>query len=323
MKHFFLLTIYIGLTNILFSQVDSTNVETKIDMSNALKDFASNACKCIDSIATYNKSKSDISKDIHVCIDRQVTVYQLSRQLSELKDLSESKEQKLTITINTNPNSDDYKKYYYELERELMESCPEIKSKIATNDRISDKSMSNKEEALKFYDLGLEESKAGNFEKAITYYQKALVFDKEFAFAYDNMGICYRRLEDYDKAIEAYEKSLEIDPNGLMPLQNLGITYVYKKQYKKAVKAYERLAKVDPDNPEVYYGIGNVYAVHLSEYEKGLDNLCKAYNIYVKQKSPYRSDAEKIIQFVFQEMKKEGKEKEFNAILEKNNIAPN
>ncbi|MBL7885671.1 MAG: tetratricopeptide repeat protein [Flavobacterium sp.] len=322
MRQFLFIVMYLSLTNSALSQVDSTRIDAKIDIPNLLKDLSSNACKCIDSISTYDKSKADISTDIHSCIDKQVTVYQLGKQLTELKNLTE-KDQKLTININVNPNSDDYKKYYYELERELMATCPAVKDKISSTDKIGEKSISNKEEALKFYDLGLEESKAGNFEKAITYYQKALVFDKEFAFAYDNIGICYRRLNDYDKAIEAYEKSLEIDPNGMMPLQNLGITYVYKKQYKKAVKAYERFAKVDPENPEAYYGLGNVYAVHLNEYEKALDHLCIAYNIYVKQKSPYRSDAEKLIQFVYQEMKKEGKEKKFNEILEKNNIAPN
>lgn len=320
MRQFLSIVIYLTLTNTLFSQVDSTRVDAKIAIPNLLKDLSSNACKCIDSISTYDKSKDDISTDIHSCIDKQVTVYQLGKQLTELKNLTD-KDQKLNINISVNPNSDDYKKYYYELERELMENCPAVKDKISSTDKIGEKSISRKEEALKFYDLGLEESGAGNFEKAITYYQKALVFDKEFAFAYDNIGICYRRLENYDKAIEAYEKSLEIDPNGLMPLQNLGITYVYKKQYKKAVKAYERFAKVDTENPEAYYGLGNVYAVYLKEYEKALDNLCIAYNIYVKQKSPYRSDAEKLIQFVFQEMKKEGKEDKFNEILKNNKIS--
>jgi tetratricopeptide (TPR) repeat protein len=323
MKYFFLFLMCIFVPNALFSQVDSTTVDAKIDTNNLLKELATKACTCIDSISTYDKSKADISKEIHSCIDKEITVYQLTKKLSDLKNLTDSKDKKVTLNINTNPESGEYKKYYYEMERYLMDNCPEIKSKIATNDKIGEKSFSGNDEAMKYYNLGLDEAKAGNCEKAITYYKKALVFDKEFAFVYDNMGVCYRRLNDYDKAIDAYEKSLEIDPNGLMPLQNIGIAYVYKKQYKKAVKAYERLAKVDPKNPEVYFGIGNVYAVYLNEYEKGLDNLCKAYNIYVSQKSPYRSDAEKLIQFVYGEMKKLGKEARFDAILEENNISPN
>jgi tetratricopeptide (TPR) repeat protein len=97
--------------------------------------------------------------------------------------------------------------------------------------------------------------------------------------------------------------------------------YIYKKEYKKAVKSYEKLAKIDPNNPEVYYGIGNIYAVYLNEYEKALDNLCQAYNIYSEQKSPYRTDAEKLIQLVYGEMKKQGKEAKFDEILEKHHIS--
>lgn len=57
--------------------------------------------------------------------------------------------------------------------------------------------------------------------------------------------------------------------------------------------------------------------------KKPLNNLYKAYNIYVKQKSPYRTDAETLIQNVYHELKKQGKEKIFDEILKKNNISPN
>jgi hypothetical protein len=51
--------------------------------------------------------------------------------------------------------------------------------------------------------------------------------------------------------------------------------------------------------------------------------MCKAYNIYVAQKSPYRSDAEQVINLIFKEMKKENKEDKFNKILKDNNIRSN
>lgn len=45
--------------------------------------------------------------------------------------------------------------------------------------------------------------------------------------------------------------------------------------------------------------------------------------MYIKQKSPYRADAEKMINNIYTEMKKQGKEKEFNKILKANNISQN
>ena len=326
MKHLLLLLFVFLIPICVKAQVDSTSTELKLDPKTLLKELSENACTCIDSVETFDKTKKEISNGINSCIDKQMMSFQLGKQLTSIQNLIDAKEESATdndsivVEMNVNPESDDYKKDYYEMERYLMANCPAIKDKISSTDKIGKKSMSNNSEALRYYNLALDESKIENYEKAIVYYKKAIVFDKEFAFAYDNMGICYRRLNEYDKAIEAYEKSLEIDPNGLLPLQNIGIAYVYKKQYKKAVKSYEKLAKVDSDNPEVYYGLGNVQAFYLAEYEKALSNLCIAYKIYTAQKSPYRSDAEKLIQYVYDEMKKQGKEDKFDEILKKNDI---
>lgn len=326
MKKYISLFLLLLLSSITLAQENDTlTAEFKFDADTFLKEVSENACKCIDSISVFNKSKKEVSSEIHACIDKQCAAYQLGLKLSELKNINttDGGEKSINLDINVNPNSKEYKKYYYDIETYLMENCPSIKEKVTSNDKLGVKSLSDDREAMKYYNLGLDEGKKENWEKAIEYYKKAIVFDSEFAFAYDNMGVCYRMLKKYDEAIDAYEKSLRIDPNGEMPLQNIGIVYLYKKEYKKAVKAYERLAKVDPKNPEVYYGIGNIYAQYLFDYEKALDNLCQAYLIYIEIKSPYRSDAEKLIQLVYSEMKKQGKEATFNAILEKHNINPN
>jgi hypothetical protein len=54
--------------------------------------------------------------------------------------------------------------------------------------------------------------------------------------------------------------------------------------------------------------------------EKALSYMCKAYNIYVKQKSPFRTDAENVINIIYKQMKKDNKEEAFNRILAENNI---
>jgi tetratricopeptide (TPR) repeat protein len=252
----------------------------------------------------------------------------MGSKLMEVGDLEKDAEiidgkKQINITVNINENSEDYKKYYYELERYMMTSCASLKEKIASNDMLSAKSFSENEKAIKFYSKGLKESEKENYEKAVEYFEKAVKEDPEFAFAWDNLGINYRKLNNFEKALEAYQKSLEIDPYGLMPLQNIAIVYQYKKEYSKAIEAYEKLAEIDANNPEVYYGIGNVYVTNLNEYEKGLDNMCKAYNLYIEQKSPYRADAEKMINIIYAEMKKQGKEEEFTKILKANNISQN
>ncbi len=206
------------------------------------------------------------------------------------------------------------------MESYLMNNCSSLKEKIAVNDGTNPQALSSNKDALNLYAKALEVTAKGDYKKAIEYYQKALKIDSLFIFAWDNMGLCYRRLEDYDKSLEAYQKSLEIDPKGMMPLQNIPVVYQLKKEYEKAIAAYQKLAELDNNNPEIFYGIGSIYAINLMDFEKGLSNMCKAYNLYIEQKSPYRADAEKIIGLIYREMKKQGKEAKFAEILKENHI---
>jgi tetratricopeptide (TPR) repeat protein len=323
MKNCLLIIIIISFCSVGVSQ------EIKNEGSETfLSELSDNACKCIDSINIYNLSKVEVASKISDCINKQVGAFQLFSKIMKIDELKADAEisdsvKQIDISVNLDANSEEYKNYYYELERYLMANCSSLKEKIATNDIQNVKSMSENEEAIEFYSKGLEETKKENYKKAIEYYKKAVNVDPEFAYAWDNMGINYRRLDNYDKAIECYKKSLEIDPYGLMPIQNIAIAYQYKKEYSKAIEAYKKLAEIDRNNPEVYYGIGHVYASNLNDYEKGLDYMCKAYNMYIEQKSPYRVDAEKMIQFIYTEMIKQGKEEEFNKILKANNISQN
>lgn len=318
-------TILLALAVITTLNVFSQNSDTALNKT-LLKELAENACKCIDSIEVTDKKKDQVVEEINHCIDRQVGAYQMGSKLMDIENLKKDAKEvngkkEINISINYNKDSKEYKKYYFEMERYLMENCTPIKAKVAANDKQHSKSLSSNKDAMDWYAKGLDESKQGNYEKAISYYQKAVKIDPEFAFAWDNMGISYRKLGNYDKALEAYQKSLEVDPTGMMPLQNIPVVYQYKQEYDKAIAAYEKLAEVDKDNPEIFYGIGNIYAVYLQDYEKGLSNMCKAYNMYIAQKSPYRTDAEKVINAIYQEMKKQGKEARFNEILKENNIS--
>lgn len=298
------------------------------DPDNLLKELADNGCKCIDSINAYNKNSKEVSLEISQCINQQAGALQIGRKLLNIPDLENltnqvNEKKQIDIAIDLDENSTEYKTSYYELERYLMNTCPAMKDKASSNEKLNENSVSDNKKAREYYSLGQKESVKENFKKAAEYFEKAVKEDPKFAFAWDNLGISYRQLNELDKAINAYKKSIEIDPNGLMPLQNIAVAYLHKKDYKNVIKSYEKLAKVDNNNPEVYYGLGNVYATNLKDYEKGLNNMCKAYNLYVEHKSPYRTDAETIISMIYAEMKKQGKEKEFNEILAANNISQN
>lgn len=288
-----------------------------------LSELSANACTCIETIEASNKSPKDIASEIRDCIDEQTSAYQLGMKLAAIDTAAGPDKKDIKISLDLDKNSKEYKEYYFAIERYLMQHCAAIKAKIATADKLNKHSLSENPKALKLYYEGIEDGQAGAYEKAIKKYKKALAIDPLFAFAWDNIGISYRKLNKYDKALAAYQKSLEIDPEGLMPLQNIPIVYQYKKEYQQAIEAYKKLNAISPDNPEVYYGIGQIAAIHLKNYEEGLDNMCKAYNLYIEHNSPYRTDAEKVIQYIYKEMEKAGNSNAFFEILKKNGITPN
>ena len=324
MKRLILSSIFLlGFVNLFSQDTDSLN---GLLGKTALKNTAENACKCIDKIKEKGKSANEVAALIGDCIDKEVTAYQLSKKLFSTKKTIENGDNKsdtgkITIYISTDKNSNDYKKYYYDIERYLMENCKSIKSKVVVNDKVGENSLSDKKSALKYYNKGITESEKGEYAKALVYFEKSVAIDSSSAFAWDNIGVCNRKLGNLDAALTAYKKSLSIDPKGPMPLQNIAVVYEFKKQYDDAIKAYERLVSVDSTNPESYFGLGKIYSAYLKEYEKGLDNFCKAYNLYIQLKSPYRTDAEKMINFIYSEMKKEGKEKRVIEILKENHIS--
>ncbi len=291
-----------------------------IDSTKFLAEVSKESCKCIDSISLTNRDNKEIVQDIKKCIDKEVTAYQLSLKLfGSLKATGKN----VSISINTNQNSNEYKRYYYEIERWLNDSCASLKRAVSSENKENEYSTSKNPEALKQFDAGVDIMNKNNYAEALPYFKKAVEIDSMFVFAWDNVGLCYRKTNDLDKALEAYSKSLSIDPKGHVPLQNIAIVYEYKKDYDKEIDAYQKLLAIYPDDPEVFYGIGNVYAFYKKDLEKGLDNFCKAYNLYIKLNSPYRVDAEKNINTIYNQMKKDGKEDAFYKILADNNINVN
>lgn len=313
--------------------VSKTNAQVKRANQEHLATIAKQACECVDSIEVMDKSKVDISTEIGTCVDNVVTVYQLNLQLTKAmeqiaienvktKDSKKKKEPKSnTVEILIDPkDSEQYKNYYYEIERYLMDSCTAMREKMASDELLYDHSISKNEQAMKAYILGVQALNSSDFASALPHFKQAIEHDEKFAFAWDNLGICYRQLGEYDKAIYAYKQSLFIEPKGITPLLNMAVAYSLKQEWDSSISVYEKMISIYPNNPEGYFGKGKILTIDKEENSLGLDFLCKAYNLYVAQKSPYRTDAEGLLGIVYDRMKEEGKDADFFKILKKNNI---
>ncbi len=329
MKHFILRLLTLLCCNILVAQKTDTINDPEVIKSivkqsgvtnrkNIVKEVRDQACNCIGKISLTGKSAAQLATEVSVCIESQVNSYEMLIQMAESL---ENPGENTTITVSSQ-GSEQFKKYYYKLETALADSCRSMSLVIASSNEETENSLSKDPKAIKYYEEGVEYMKEGEYKKAIKNFKKAVDTDSMFAFAWDNLGVCNRKAGNLDEALAAYKQSLKINPFGKLPLQNIPIVYAYKKEYDKAIQEYQHLANVYPDDPEIYYGIGNIFISYKQEYEEGLKNMCKAYNIYIKLKSPYRVDAEKQINYIYSKMKEAGKEKLFFEILKEHGIKP-
>lgn len=297
-----------------FAQENEKNYEKRIAES------SDKICICLDKIDSTITSE-DKNNEIKKCIEESIRPYSLLDKLTSAYQETKKDTSKKEINIAYNPNEKMYgTPFYFDVERYLMQNCESMQELVNSHDYIFPNSFSNDSKAIDYYRKGDAFMARKDFDAAAKAYKNAVETDPIFSFAWDNLGLSYRRLEKYDLALQAYENSLKLEPNGFMPLQNIPVVYELMKEYDKAIDAYQNITKVYPKNAEADYGIGRIYIFYKNEVPKGLDYMCKAYLKYIETNSPYRVDAEKIINHAFTELKKKNKTDVFYTILKDNNI---
>ncbi|CAF1019657.1 unnamed protein product [Adineta steineri] len=147
-----------------------------------------------------------------------------------------------------------------------------------------------------YHQLGSIKDDQGQYQEALTYYEKSLAIYQEtlpanhlnLASAYNNIGLVYYNMGDYPKALSCFEKDLAIGQQSLPSnhpslggsYNNLGNVYYNMGDYPKALSYYEKALAIQeqsltsnhPDLGTSYNNIGNVY-------EK-MDNYSKAHSFY-------------------------------------------
>ena len=77
------------------------------------------------------------------------------------------------------------------------------------------------DQAGQYFKAGVSFYDEGDFDQAITAFQKAVQEDPDYAEGYYNLGIVYDIQGKFNEAIKAYEQAVQIDPNVGTVLKNL------------------------------------------------------------------------------------------------------
>jgi type IV pilus assembly protein PilF len=99
-----------------------------------------------------------------------------------------------------------------------------------------------------YNNLGVANEKLGRFEKAISYYRKALSnpLYPTPQKAYVNMGTSYYRIGKYKEATAAFKDAIERDPNMELAYLKLALCYNATSEYGDAAAAMTEAITLDP-----------------------------------------------------------------------------
>lgn len=86
-------------------------------------------------------------------------------------------------------------------------------------------------------------------QKSIEYFSKAVQVDPDYSDAYNNMGYAYYKSGDFERAITFYKKALAnpVYPTADRAYINLGNSYYRLRKYEDAMIAFKESLKRDPN----------------------------------------------------------------------------
>lgn len=94
--------------------------------------------------------------------------------------------------------------------------------------------------------------KLGDFDRAIDYYHKAELFDKNKTWINKKIAFCYRKSGDYKSSLKYYKEAEKEDPENLYIQAYIGHTYMDMENFETALKYYFKVEYQDPSNTKVY-----------------------------------------------------------------------
>ncbi|KAL6262399.1 hypothetical protein P5V15_007486 [Pogonomyrmex californicus] len=161
--------------------------------------------------------------------------------------------------LKENNSSDDPNK----MSRETFMKSIENDAKKRAEDR---KIRNERAETLKRIANGA--FKEGDYEKAVTYYSKALEQRKDSSVLWNNRALSYMHLELFEKALDDCEWALKVNNSNLKALLNSAKCYMHLRNKEKS-KEYIQMAK--ERNPH--------FNKFIDEFQKDLKLQFNEFNI--------------------------------------------
>ena len=98
------------------------------------------------------------------------------------------------------------------------------------------------------WSLGYQEVMCGNYQKAVEHFLKIEITDKmEYLPVIVLLGASYTMLEKYNRAITYYQKALKFDSLQYSIYYNIGVALSFLDRFEEAIKNYDKAIEINPD----------------------------------------------------------------------------
>ena len=136
----------------------------------------------------------------------------------------------------------------------------------------------NRKEALDHDAIGTKYFEAGENDKAISEFTRAIEKHPQDFIAFINRGTAYYSNRQYDKAVDDFNQAIKLSPEDARVYNNRASAYEELGKFEEAQADYSKAIQLDPKYVEAYFNRGTFYAKR-GEYEKAMADLDKAAEI--------------------------------------------
>ncbi len=136
----------------------------------------------------------------------------------------------------------------------------------------------------------------GDHRGACEQLEKLVVAYPGYALAHNDLGVLYYQAGNKEKSLAAYERAVELEPHNITFKKNLAdFKCVELKQIEAAVKIYNEILAVKPDDLETLLAIGQVCAM-LGQKEDAVHFLNQALDV-----EPWNAEIRQLLEAVERE----------------------
>ncbi|AFZ34204.1 Tetratricopeptide TPR_1 repeat-containing protein [Stanieria cyanosphaera PCC 7437] len=209
--------------------------------------------------------------------------FNLDQDFSELASswnhpstLTQSEDEVANLTWQPNAEDDQLSQAISQ-QLELTESDPQTLANTLIDDINSVEHQPTLELVEGWFNLGLKQATAGDFDGAVMSWEKALEINPNLSAAWHNRGSALGRLGKYSEAIESFDQALVIDPNNYQAWNDRGHALYQLQKWEEAVASWDKAIEILPGDYQFWYNRGCALEKlqrseeSIASYEKALE----------------------------------------------------